>query len=55
MTQHGLFKYVWCWLFHGRYRVRTFGKMMRIHVQYDVKCSRCGIEDSEMDILGYRL
>lgn len=42
--------YIWCWLFHGKHRQRTGTR--RIHtvsIAYDVLCSKCGIEDVDIE------
>jgi len=41
-------KFLWCWLFHGKYRKRTGERQIRrISICYTLRCVKCGNEDWE--------
>lgn len=42
-------KYIWCLIFHRRYRRRTGERRIhRVSIAYEIKCDKCGNEDTEI-------
>ena len=39
-------RFIWCFLFHGRYRKRTGQRqILKVSIWYETKCEKCGRED----------
>lgn len=46
--------FIWCQLFHNRYRRRTGDRRIRESmIAYDLLCEKCGIEDTEIQRIDF--